>query len=375
MKLDLLYEIEAPMPWPDGQRKREQRAWKETLEQVELADKVGFNIVWMVEHHFRVERSHCSAPEVFLGAASQRTQNIHLGHGVALLPKPFNHPIRLAERAAALDILSDGRVEFGTGRSTLFEQDGFRVDVNEAVGMWKEALDMIPRMWTEEKFSYQGKYWEVPERNVLPKPVQEPHPPMWTAATQYERHTQAGEMGLGVLSFSPTHSNEEMAKRVALYREGLKRAKPVGKFVNDRFGGYTLVHVAETEKQAVENGALESVGWWYQHLGKATLEWEGALWSEEERRQRFPGLEKLAKGDFRPEDYVRDGMVMVGDPDHVIRLMELFEAAGVDDFLCYVHFGGLPHRHVMKSLELLGQYVIPHFAAREQKKPAATVSG
>ena len=134
MKLDLLYEIEVEKPWPEGQRKAEQQAYWEALEQIERADEAGFNIVWMVEHHFRVERSHCSGPEVFLGAAAMRTKNIRMGHGVVLLPKPFNHPVRVAERAAVLDILSNGRVELATGRSTPYEQDGFDVPVRGVTG-------------------------------------------------------------------------------------------------------------------------------------------------------------------------------------------------------------------------------------------------
>src|SRR5258708_18435572 len=154
MKLDLLFEIEVPKPWPNGRRQAEQEKWREAVEQIVHADRHGFSTVWCVEHHFRVERSHCSAPEVLLGHAAALTQNIRLGEGVALLPKPFNHPVRLAERAAALDILSNGRVEFGTGRSTRFEQDGFCVPPAEARAMWDEAVRMIPKMWTQEKFSH-----------------------------------------------------------------------------------------------------------------------------------------------------------------------------------------------------------------------------
>jgi alkanesulfonate monooxygenase SsuD/methylene tetrahydromethanopterin reductase-like flavin-dependent oxidoreductase (luciferase family) len=373
VKLDLLYELEAPKPWPEGQRKAEQRAYREALEQIDLADKMGFSTVWMVEHHFRVERSHCSAPEVFLGAVSQRTRNIRLGHGVVLLPKPFNHPIRVAERAAALDILSNGRVELGTGRSTLFEQDGFRVDVKQSVARWREALEMIPRMWTEERFSFKGQFWEVPERNVLPKPVQEPHPPLWTAVTSNERQVQAGEMGLGTLGLTLLQTVEQMAERERMYREALKRAKPVGRFINNRYAVYTLVHCAETKQKAIEHGAYQSVWWWYQHLAQATLEWEGALWSEEERQQRFPHMQKMARGEFKVEEFDHEDMVLIGDPDQLIQKMERYEALGVDHLLCYMQFGGLSHEHILKSIELIGKYVIPHFQERERKKAAAAV--
>ncbi len=366
MKLDLLYELEMPKPWKDGQRAGEQRVYREAMEQIELADKLGFSTVWMVEHHFRVERSHCSAPELFLAAAAQRTTNIRMGQGVTLLPKPFNHPVRVAERTAVLDILSNGRVEFGTGRSTLFEQDGFGIDPKETVAMWEEAIHIIPKMWMQDTFSHKGKYWEVKERSILPKPVQDPHPPIWTAATSDERQIRAGEMGIGTLGLTLFQSFEQMAARLKIYRDALKRAKPVGQFVNSRYAAYTNVHCAETMQKAKDNGAYDCLTWFYKHLASSTLEWEGALWSEAERAQRFPGMEKWAKGDFNLDDFNAQDQILVGDPDQLIRKMEHYEQIGVDQLLCYMQFGGLPHEHVMKSIELIGKYVIPHFQAREK---------
>jgi len=292
-----------------------------------------------------------------------------MGHGVALLPKPFNHPVRLAERAAALDILSNGRVEFGTGRSTLFEQDGFCVDVKESVAQWEEALAMIPKMWTEEKFSHKGKYWEVHERGIVPQPMQDPHPPLWTAATSDERQLRAGELGIGTLGLTLFQSLEACAGRIKLYRKGLENVKPVGKFVNNRFAAYTNVHCAETQQKCKDNGIYECLSWFYQHLAKSTLEWEGALWSEKDRAQRFPGMEKWARGDFNLDDFNAQDQILIGDPDQLIRKMEHYEEIGVDQLICYMQFGGLKHEHVMKSIELIGKHVIPHFAEREKRNP------
>ena len=155
MKFALFYEIPVARPW---NAESEYLAYQHTLEQAILGDRMGFHSIWTVEHHFLEEYSHCSNPEVLYGAIAARTENIRLGYGVRLLPKPYNHPIRSAESAAVLDLISDGRVEFGTGRSTLFEQDGFRVPPEEATEMWREAIRMLPQMWTQEKFSHQGKY-------------------------------------------------------------------------------------------------------------------------------------------------------------------------------------------------------------------------
>ena len=155
MRFSLLYELTNPKPWHE---RSESDVWHEAIEQVALADKLGFETVWAVEHHFLEELSVCSAPEVFLSACAMKTERIRLGHGVVLLPSPFNHPVRVAERIAALDIISEGRVEFGTGRaSSLIELDGFRVDPEHTRGMWEEAVEMIPRMWETDRFSHEGE--------------------------------------------------------------------------------------------------------------------------------------------------------------------------------------------------------------------------
>src|SRR5215472_16555651 len=144
MKFDLLYELQMPKP---HDARSEYRCYHEALEQIVLADRLGFDTVWEVEHHFLTEFAHSSAPEVFLAAVAQRTERIRIGHGVVQIPYKFNHPVRVAERIAVLDIMSDGRVEFGTGRSTPFEQAGFEIDVEESRAMFEESLELIPRLW------------------------------------------------------------------------------------------------------------------------------------------------------------------------------------------------------------------------------------
>ena len=168
MKFGLLYEMETPRPW---HALSEYNTYWEALAQIELADRVGFDYVWEVEHHFLEEYSHSPAPEVFYGAVTQRTKNIRIAHGVRLLPFNFNHPIKVAEQAAVLDIMSNGRVEFGTGRSSLTEQAGFGIDPAQSRDMMLESLRVIPRMWLEDPFSYKGRYFNIPERSIIPKPA------------------------------------------------------------------------------------------------------------------------------------------------------------------------------------------------------------
>src|SRR5215471_15179035 len=182
MRFGIFYEHQLPRPWVDG---AEQRLLSDALEQIELADRIGFDVAWEVEHHFLEEYSHSSAPEVFLGAASQRTKRIRLGHGIVQIPPGFNHPARVAERIATLDLVSGGRVEFGTGESSSrMELEGFGIDPSEKRAMWQEAVAQVALMLCREPYpGHDGTYFRMPPRNVVPKPVQKPHPPMWLACS------------------------------------------------------------------------------------------------------------------------------------------------------------------------------------------------
>ena len=181
MKFGLLYEMETPRPW---NALSEYNTYWEALAQIELADRIGIDYVWEVEHHFLEEYSHSSAPEVFYGAVSQRTKNIRIAHGVRLLPFNFNNPIKVAEQAAVLDIMSNGRMELGTGRSTTAQElDGFGVDYDRTRAEVREALDIIVKAWTDEILEYDGKLIKVPPRRVVPKPIQKPHPPIVVGGT------------------------------------------------------------------------------------------------------------------------------------------------------------------------------------------------
>src|SRR5256886_6645330 len=201
VKFGIFYEHQLPRPWDAD---AEHRLLKDALDQVELADKLGIDYVWEVEHHFLEEYSHSSAPEVFLAACSQRTQNIRLGHGIVQLPFNFNHTARVAERIATLDLISDGRVEFGTGESSSeAELGGFVVDRETKRAQWEEALDAVTRMFVEEPFAgYDGEFLKMPPRNVVPKPLQKPHPPLWVACSRRETIHLAATKGIGALSFS-----------------------------------------------------------------------------------------------------------------------------------------------------------------------------
>lgn len=373
MKLDLLYEIDAPRPWTDGphpygQRRREQRAYREAIEQIKLADKLGFHTVWAVEHHFREGRSHCPAPEVLLGALSQVTEHIRLGFGVTLTPFGFTHPARIAEKVATVDILSGGRVEWGTGRSTPMEQTAFGVDRAKSREHWKEAIEIVCGMWREERFSWDSPSFHFPERVVTPKPFQDPHPPCWMAATSEGSAEVAGANGLGMLSFSIMQPLEQMARQVVAYRKAAATAKPLTDVTTNRVAAYTLVHCAETMQQAEENGIWKSVAWWYQNLAQFTLDWELVHLSDAEKASTFPLMKPLLEGNVPVQHFHDADMLVVGDPERCLQKMKHYADLGIDQLICYVQFGYHSHESVMKTIELLGKLVRPEIESYVPKK-------
>src|SRR5436853_7087463 len=193
MKFGIFYELQLPRPWgPDS----ELNLYHNALDQLELADRLGYDFAWEVEHHFLEEYSHSPAPEVFLAAASQRTRQIRLAHGIMQLTTV--HPARCAERIAALDLVSNGRVEFGTGESaSITELEPFGVNFDEKRAIWEEGLRAVIPMLTQDRVEHHGKYFDMPLRNVVPKPVQKPHPPLWVACPALETTEMAGPPGPG----------------------------------------------------------------------------------------------------------------------------------------------------------------------------------
>ena len=374
MKFALFYEIPVPRPWTPDQ---EHQAYQHTLEQAILGDRVGFHAFWTVEHHFLEEYSHCSNPEVLYGAVAARTERIRIGYGVRLLPKPYNHPIRSAESAAVLDLLSDGRVDFGTGRSsTRAELEGFNVEPDETRAMWKEALGHIVSAWTEDEYQAKGEYWQMgAPRRILPKPLQKPHPPIFGATSSLDGHKEVGKQGIGLCSFTVGLPPEELIKNIGAYREGLSEcAQPVGKFKNETAATFTMVHCGPTKQDAYETAA-RSFEWYPKHGGGLIA--SVAEWLEE--RKQDLGTYQYAAGPLQHRrdgaldhlnfDYIHSvGAGVVGDPDECVETCRRYEAAGCDLLLCLVNPYDIPHEKVMESIELFGKHVIPEF----DKEKAAT---
>jgi alkanesulfonate monooxygenase SsuD/methylene tetrahydromethanopterin reductase-like flavin-dependent oxidoreductase (luciferase family) len=356
MKFGLLYEMETPRPWHD---RSEYNVYWEALAQIEAADRLGFDHVWEVEHHFLEEYSHSSAPEVFFGAVSQRTKQIRISHGVRLLPFNFNHPIKLAEQAAVLDIMSNGRVEFGTGRSTTsMELDGFGIDYERTRAEVRESLEIIVKAWTEEVLEHHGELLDIPPSRVVPKPIQKPHPPMWMACVAPDSYEIAGDRGLGVLSFSLNW--EQVQKAMSKYRgAAAQRSDLIPKVPNERFASMAIVHVA-TDPAGVAVG-MDGARWFLHHVAKLfePLMTKNELYSYDYLRRTF-GLSADAM-DLSDDELREHPMVVVGTPDEVAEKLENFRGSGLDQVICFKQAGRIPHENIMRSLELMATEVMPAF--------------
>ena len=377
MDLGLLYEFDVPQPWagehPWGQRTAERRVYQENIEQIVHADRYGFDTVWCVEHHFRENRSHMPCSEAVLGALSHITENIKLGFGVTLAPHEFIHPARLAEKVATVDLLSRGRVQWGIGRSTPMEQTAFGVDRGRSREKMLAAVRSVVGMWEQQYYEEHSEFLDFPKRMVTPKPHQFPHPPVWMATSSDGGAEMAGSNGLGMLLFGIMTPLDKLSVLIDTYRKAQAGANPLTGVTTNKVGIYTLVYCTETRDNFGSDRLWDSVWWWYKGLAEFTLKWELAHEDEETRAKAFPALKKYADGDFDIHHFDREDMIVIGTPDDCIRKFLRYADIGVDQVLCYLNFGYLPHEAVMKTIELLGTYVIPELKKRGAKSMADAV--
>lgn len=363
MKFGLFFEVSVPRPFT---RENEFRSITNTLEQARLADELGFDRAWLVEHHFLEEYSHSSAPELMLTAIAMQTKRIRVCHGAIVCVPGVNHPVRIAERAAVLDHLSEGRLELGTARSSTWtELGGFQVSPDITKISWDEYVHAIPRIWTEEDFSWDGVTFSMPERNVLPKPYQDPHPPMWVAVTTPGTEMDAAHRGLGCLGVSAQSfkAQEETVKR---YRKAVADCDPVGKIVTNEVAAMNFLYCHEDAKAAQKKGLsmLRSFNYLNTHQ----------LWNREAYpSSSYKTLSNLAPGKShnKPDDPNKEKPVpqgiTIGDPDDVIKAIKSWESTGVDSVNFLVNcIDVIPQEDVLDSLRLFAKEVMPAFSrARE----------
>ena len=360
MKFGIFYEHQLPRPWDE---ESELRLFQESLDQVELADQLGIDAVWAVEHHFLEEYAHGSAPEVFLAACSQRTKNIRLGHGIMLMPAGYNHPFRAVERIATLDLVSGGRAEWGTGESnSALETGGFGVDPDSKKDMWFEATEQAANMAALSPYpGYEGKFFTAPCRNVVPKPVQKPHPPMWMACSRRESIQNAAEMGVGALAFG-FFEPEQAAPWVKEYYDIIKsdRCVPVGHTGNANiaiisgFSCHQDAAVAEARGLDGFHFFGYGIGHYYvfgEHRPGHTNVWE-----------KYEAARENIKQD--------KGRGCIGTPDQLRDHLRRYEDAGMDQIIFIQQGGKNQHDHICESLELFAAEVMPEFKQRTAEREA-----
>ena len=387
MQFGLLFETQRPYQGTDIDWNA---LYKETLEQCELADQAGFDNLWFVEHHFLTGFSGSPSQDAIFGALSRITKNIRIGYGVCILP--YHHPVRVAERVALVDQLTDGRVEFGTGRSNAYEQVGLGVDPRNTRSLWEESIAMLPQIWQSEEFSWEGEHWNVPQRRVLPKPYQKPHPRMYLACTQTESFRLAAEKGIGVLS-SASYATAVLAEHVKVYRDALANANPVGAFVNEFWGNNVHAYCGPDNDEARELAALSMKTFFgpdkpyiagrinaYEELLEAWggvpdhLQADFGRWlrqSDEAHRAQAeqsgisldagPGAARAAIAQLDANTLADRGVIIAGDPDSCARAVQMYEDIGVDQVMMIMQTETIPHEKVMGSIELFGKEVIPRF--------------
>lgn len=372
MDFAVMYELGVPKPW--GPRSEYDTYWN-ALEQVVEAERVGFSHVWCVEHHFWPEFSHSSAPEVWLTAVAQRTEKIRIGHGVVQVPAGFNNPIRVAERAAALDIMSNGRLEFGGGRSiTEQELGGFNIPLEDARPMWAEAMELIPKIWTTDgDITFNGKYTQIPGREIIPKPLQKPHPPMWAAGTSPSSFQAAGEIGVGMLAFGTGLGPDVIGRRVSEYQQGIANAKPIGKVINNNVAMFLLTYCAETDEEAIriaEKPFTKYTDETMEHFlawGRGGTLPPGYEWYAEASRKS----DKLAE-QMKFNHLFEGGMMLVGTPDRIIDTIRTYQEVGVTQIITGTMVAGMTHENALNSIRLFGENVIPALTNTPTTATAAT---
>jgi alkanesulfonate monooxygenase SsuD/methylene tetrahydromethanopterin reductase-like flavin-dependent oxidoreductase (luciferase family) len=357
MKFGIFYEHQLPRPWHQGD---EHRIYHEALEQIELADRIGIDHAWEVEHHFLEEYSHSSAPEVFLAACSQRTRRIRLGHGIVLMPPNYNHPARVAERVAALDLVSNGRVEFGTGQSSsIMELGGFRVNPDEKQPMWAEAVEQCLNMMVMDPYpGFEGKYFSMPCRNIVPKPLQKPHPPVWVACSNRETIKTAARLGIGALTFAFVDPSEAKQWVEDYYRIFKEECVPIGHAVNPNIAmvtGFSVHHDREEAMRRGEDG--------FRFFGYALA--HHYIFGEHRpgRTDIWANFEKARNS--LPRAGANRG---IGTPSELRQHLAAFEAAGVDQVAFIQQGGRNRHDHICAALELFGREVMGEFKEREAEQ-------
>ena len=368
MQFGIFYEHQLPKPWSADD---EFCLLRDALDQVELADRLGFDYAWEVEHHFLDEYSHSSAPEVFLAAAAARTSRIRLGHGIRQVIPKYNHPARTAEGLATLDLISDGRVDFGIGEgATRLELHGFDIPAKQKRAMALEAAEQIANMMVLDPYpGYESDTFSMPCRNVLPKPRQKPHPPMWMACTNRDTIKVAARHGIGALAFSFVDPDEAKSW-VDVYYDIIRSDEcvPLGHTVNANIALVTGFSLHEDRAEAIRRGqeGFEFFGYALNALvAHDQVPGRTDLWGEFQARRSPDSVERrIALADEQGDSFAS----CIGTPDDASRYLRQMRDVGVDQVIFIQQAGRNAHADICSSLELFAAEVMPEFAADEAER-------
>jgi alkanesulfonate monooxygenase SsuD/methylene tetrahydromethanopterin reductase-like flavin-dependent oxidoreductase (luciferase family) len=348
-----------------------ERRMDELVEEAVLAEEMGFDFYGLAEVHFS-DVLTISSPEVLLSVIAGRTDRIHL-RTVSTPLLAFNHPIRVAERVATLDLVSHGRMELGTARSNQAHTiEAFGIPVEETRNQYTDSIEVIVKALSQESFEHDGPVWKIPERSLFPKPVQLPHPPVFASATSDATHKFAGEQGLGVMSGNSLPGGWDFVQEcLDLYRSSWRDAAERGRLTNRTFSSLALrAHCAETTEQALEEASgaafemVDLVMSWFSKLAKQSDDYSymGRIEEMEEHRRDLPFMVERAP------------YLSIGDPDFFVQRIGRLEGMGVDEFI--LEIDGLGHDKHMSAIELIGREVIPRIngSADASKKKEKSVS-
>ena len=364
MKFGLFYEMFVPLDEPGA----EQTIVRHTVDQIVHADKLGWDHVWLTEHHFLGGFSHMSAPEVIFGAAAYQTEHIRFGFGLALTPPAYNHPVRIAERAAMLDCLSGGRVDIGSGRSTTpAELYGFGLDPEESRAQWLEGLEAVAHLLAEENVELDGEFVKMPPRTVYPRPVQKPHPPLWVGGVGPGNAERAAKLGLGMLFFANRADPDGLRESIAAYRANIADATPfVPGAVNNQTAGFVQGLVSRERDEIRELAAQKAVDHIYHGCVHMLQGWPDGTPPPSYAHVTSGDTQALYDGITADRQAVADGvmesgMVMAGTPEDCVPILDAFQEVGVDQVIIHMQMGNVPHERIMESIELIGTELIPRY--------------
>jgi alkanesulfonate monooxygenase SsuD/methylene tetrahydromethanopterin reductase-like flavin-dependent oxidoreductase (luciferase family) len=344
------------------------RYW-ELVEQVIHAEKWGFDAFGVSEQQYAIGGIATSCPEVLFAYLFPLTKTLRFAHAITLLPKRMNHPLRIASRTAVQDILSNGRIELGVGRgNTTLALRAFEVDLEKNREEVSEGIQVLKKAFTEDPFMFYGEHYKIPPRSLVPKPLQTPHPPIYMAATSAESHRLAGALGIGVYSWSNFMGWDALAESVSEFRTVIAQTKARGQHVNESAGALLQAYCAESDEIAEAEAGAGNIKWLqiaidgYPRLAKVA--------------QSYAYMNKITEVAKKTDDfqYFKEGSgaAIFGSPESCIRAIERFRTCGIDQLV--MRIDSVPHEKIMKSIEMFGRYVIPHFKSpRNFMRPAEDV--